>query len=106
MSKKVPEGMTRKVHRKTPKHIRTIPKESSSSFSETNRSDGRWLNVVEKQNKHGTCNGCTWRMIAEKREDIYPLIGGKHKKWFLFVTCNVDGKNHERKFESCEGYNG
>ena len=65
----------------------------------------RWSKVLEVQDKSGTCNGCSWGMIAEKRRDIYPLIGGKHKKWFLSVMCKVDGEVHERRFESCVGYN-
>ena len=65
---------------------------------------GRWSEVVEEQKKNGTCNGHLWGMIAEKRRDIYPLVGGKHKKWILYVMCKVNGEVHERKFESCVGY--
>ena len=67
---------------------------------------GRWTEVVEKQNKSGKCNGHTWGMVAEKRRDIYPIVGGKHKKWFLCVMCNVGGVVHEKNFESCSGYDG
>jgi hypothetical protein len=66
----------------------------------------RWQKVVEEKKKSGKCNGYQWAMHAEKCEDIYPLVGGKHKKWFLYVICNIGGVVHERGFESCSGYNG
>ncbi len=65
----------------------------------------QWSHLCEEKERHGTCNGYAWGMVAQKRRSIYPLIGGKHKKWFVSVSCNVDGKNHVRKFESCVGYN-
>jgi hypothetical protein len=66
---------------------------------------GRFRKVVDTQNKSGTANGYRWGVFAEKREDIYPMVGGKHKKWFVYVMCNVDGEVSEAKFESCVGYN-
>ena len=45
---------------------------------------GRWEEVVEEIMHTGSgTNGARWVVSAQKRKDIYPLIGGKHKKWFV-----------------------
>ena len=47
---------------------------------------GRWETVIEEKMHTGSgTDGAKWVMSAQKRKDIYPLVGGKHKKWFIFT---------------------
>ena len=67
----------------------------------------RWEKVVEEKKQEGEGkNGVLWKIKAEKRKDIYPLIGGKHKKWIVIVERKDSNEEHEpRIFESPVGYN-
>ena len=47
-----------------------------------------------------------WSAIGQKRRDIYPLVGAKHKKWIIEVHyIDREGKFNSKKFESSPGYN-
>ena len=67
----------------------------------------RWEKVVEEKEQKGEGkNGVLWKIKAEKRKDIYPLIGGKHKKWIVKVEWEDSNEEHEpRIFESQVRYN-
>ena len=47
---------------------------------------GRWEELVDEViHKGDGAQGAKWIVTAERRRDIYPLIGGKHKKWIIYV---------------------
>jgi hypothetical protein len=51
--------------------------------------------------------GENWHVIGELREDIYPVVGGKHKKWFIYgAVIDKNGIYQEKKWENERpGYN-
>ena len=46
-----------------------------------------------------------YRVKGEMLKDIYPLIGGKHKKWRVYALCIDKNTNEivEKSFESETG---
>ena len=48
--------------------------------------NGRWEEIVDEVIYKGEgAQGAKWVVTGERRKDIYPLIGGKHKKWIILV---------------------
>ena len=76
-----------------------------SQISESICGSGRWEEVLDELIHKGEGpEGAKWVITAIRRKDIYPLIGGKHKKWFINVQCiGSDGKYISQKFESAAG---
>ena len=66
----------------------------------------RWEELVDEVTYRGEGPNAKWMLIGQRRRDIYPLIGGKHKKWFICVqSIDNNGRLESRKFESKAGYN-
>ncbi len=55
---------------------------------------GRWAELIDREAHKGEGpGGSRWSMTAERRRDIYPLAGPKHKKWFITVqVVDSNGK--------------
>ncbi len=69
---------------------------------------GRWEELVDEViHKGDGAVGSKWIMAVERSSDIYPLIGGKHKKkWFILVQLiDSNGKYSCQRFESSAGFN-
>ena len=68
---------------------------------------GRWEEIVDTViHKGDGAGGSKWIMTAERRKDIYPLIGGKNKKWIILVQLiDSNGKYSCQRFQSSSGYN-
>ena len=60
----------------------------------------RWdvMSTVEHTEDH-------YGLVGHKTKDIYPLIGGKHKKWKVYVFCwdKATQTLVEREFDSGSG---
>ncbi len=50
-------------------------------------------------------HGDYYSIVAFKHLDIYPLVGGKHKKIIAYVQCiDRNGEIQEKEFKSDPGY--